>query len=237
MGGFSAVKGPITAKFSTIWERRRRSSADVDLDLTHASIKGLPGITKPAGKAAKVSFSLTRDDKGLQFDQLAVDVAPVQARGSVQLGSDLSLISAKFPQVKFSPGDEMRVEVTKSGDGYKINAHGGTFDGRPFLRMLTFSKSDQGPAADDDTADDKDADEKPAADKGMFGDKDIEVDLKAASLTGYNKTTLSGADLHLVKRGDNLREFTVSGRFPACDHYRQADQCQFAVAAIGTGHS
>ena len=138
MGGFSAVKGPITAKFSTILGAPPPLKADVDLDLTHAAIKGLPGITKPAGKAAKVSFSLTRDDKGLQFDQLAVDVAPVQARGSVQLGSDLSLISAKFPVVKFSPGDEMRVEVTKSGDGYKINAHGGTFDGRPFLRMLTF---------------------------------------------------------------------------------------------------
>lgn len=206
LGGLPGLKGPITAKFTAPLGGPPPLKSAVELDLTRAAVSGLPGMSKPAGKPGKISFNLTVDDKGMQIDQLAVDAAPMQARGSVQLGSDFSLISAKFPQVKFSQGDDMRVEVAKSGDGYKVGVRATTLDARPFLRNLTFAKSDH--AASDDAADDDDS-----ASKDATGGKTIEIDLKAASLVGYNKTVLSGADLHMARRGDNLRQFSVAGHF------------------------
>lgn len=209
LGALSNVKGPITAKLSAPLGVPPPVKANVELDLTHAAISGLPGISKPAGRPGKVAFTLGVDDNGTQLDQLAVDSGPVQVRGSVQLGADQSLVSAKFSQLKFSPGDDMHGEVAKAGDGWKIVLRGSAMDARPFLRKLTFAKSE--PSAANDTADasddDKDSD-KPAADA-----KDLEIDLKANVLTGYNKTALSGAELHLVKHGETMRQFSVSGHF------------------------
>lgn len=209
LGGLTGLKGPITAKFTAPLGGPPPMKSAVELDLTRASVSGLPGMSKPAGRPGKVAFNLTVDDKGMQIDQLAVDAAPMLARGSVQLGSDFSLLSAKFPQVKFSQGDDMRVEVAKSGDGYKVAIRAATLDARPFLRNLTFSKSDR---AGDDSADDDDSDSDGKS-KDAAGGKEIEIDLKATSLVGYNKTVLSGADLHMTRRGDNLRQFSVAGRF------------------------
>lgn len=207
LGSLSELKGPITAKLTAPLGAPPPMKSEVELDLTRAAITGVPGVSKPAGKPGKVSFNLTVDEKGTQIDQLAVDAAPIQARGAVQLGSDFSLIGAKFSQVKFSQGDDMRVEVAKAGEGYKVTIRGAVVDARPFLRNLTFSKSDHG-EADAAAQDDDDSSAKDAA-----GGKDVEIDLKANSLVGYNKTTLSGADLHMVRRGENLRQFSVGGHF------------------------
>ena len=38
----------------------------------------------------------------------------------------------------------MHVDVTKTDDGWKVNIRANTLDARPFLRNLTFNKSDEG---------------------------------------------------------------------------------------------
>jgi hypothetical protein len=202
-GSFSNLKGPIIAKVSAPLGAPPPVKAEIELDLTHASITGLP-ITKVAGRPGKIAFSITPADNGIQLDQVAIDAGAVQARGSVQLGSDQSLISAKFTQMKLSQGDDSHVDVIKTDDGWKVNIRASTLDARPFLRNLTFNKSDEGTDADSETDD---------ATKDAFADKDIEINLKANSLIGYNKTALSGADLHMIKHGDDLRAFSVSGHF------------------------
>jgi hypothetical protein len=183
--------------------------ADIELDLTKAAVVGLPGIAKPAGRPGKASFTLEVGDKGTQIEQLNVDAAPIQARGSVQLGSDGSMTSARFSQVRFSPGDDMRVDVAKSGSGFKMIVRATTFDARPFLQHLTFAKKSQSAAAD---ADDPHASKK-ADSKDAVGGKDFDIDLKSAVLKGYNKTVLSNVDLRIVKQGDKLHQFSIDGRF------------------------
>ncbi len=215
LGGLSNLRGPITARMSAPLGVPPPVKAEVELDLTRAAITGLPGISKPAGRPGKISFTLSPDGNGTQIDQLAVDAAPIQARGSLQLGSDLSLVSAKFSQLKFSQGDDMRAEVAKAGDGWKVAVHAAALDARPFLRNLTFAHPDPAAETAQHTESGKETAKESAKESGKeaLADKEIEIDLKATSLTGYNKTVLSGADLHLVKRGEALRQFAVSGRF------------------------
>jgi hypothetical protein len=211
-GSLSNVHGPILVKVNAPLGVPPPVKANVELDLTHAAISGIPGFSKAAGRPGKVSFTLGVDDNGTTLDQVAVDAAPVQIRGSVQLAADQSLVSAKFSQLRLSQGDDVRAEILKSGDGWKVNLRATTMDARPFLRNLTFAKADQTGAADpaDDKDKDKDVDK---TDKDVAPGKDIEIDLKATTLTGYNKTVLSGAELHMAKNGETLRQFEVSGKF------------------------
>ena len=211
LGALSNVRGPITAHFTTQLGASTAVKAQVDLDLSHAAIEGLPGITKPAGRPGKVSFNLASDDKGTRIDQLVIDAAPIRARGSIDLGSDLSLISAKFSQVRFSPGDDMRVEAAKAADGIKVVVRAAALDARPFLRNFTFAHADHA-AADSDSHKQEDRRSAAAAAETVAG-KSIDLDLKSTVMTGFNKTTASNVDLHLVKQGPALRQFALSGRF------------------------
>ncbi|MGA3303868.1 MAG: AsmA-like C-terminal domain-containing protein [Methylovirgula sp.] len=201
-GSFSNLKGPIIAKVTAPLGAPPPVKAEVELDLTHASITGLP-ITKVAGRPGKIAFSITPGGDGIQLDQVAIDAGAVQARGSVQLGADQSLIAAKFTQMRLSQGDDSHVDVMKTNDGWKVNIRANTLDARPFLRNLTFNKPD------DEDADAGSDDQS----KDAFADKDIEINLKANNLIGYNKTVLSGADLHIIKHGEDLHAFAVSGHF------------------------
>ncbi|MHB8886899.1 MAG: hypothetical protein ACYC5H_17785 [Methylovirgula sp.] len=213
LGALSNVKGPITARLTAPLGASDPIKAAVELDLTHAAIGGLPGITKPAGRPGKASFTLTSSDKGTQIDQLVVEAAPIQARGAIDLGSDMSLISAKFSQMRFSPGDDMRVDVSKAGNGTKVVIRAAALDARPFLRNLTFAHADHSVAAPGSDKDkDKDKDSADDSSDPMVG-KDMDLDLKSTILTGFNKVTLSNVDLHLVKNGDTFREFGVTGHF------------------------
>ena len=205
------VKGPITARLTAPLGASDPIKAQVELDLTHATITGPSGITKPTGRPGKASFALTSSDKGTQLDQLVIDAAPIQGRGAIDLGSDLSLTSAKFSQLKFSPGDDMRVDIAKAGNGMKVAVHAAELDARPFLRNLTFAHADHDTA---DHASHKEQDKDSVQDSGdVAAGKDMDLELKSTILTGFNKTRLSDVDLHLVKRGDVLRPVAVSGHF------------------------
>ena len=216
LDGLPGVKGPITARLTAPLGASDPIKAQVELDLTHATIASVPGIIKPVGRPGKASFNLISGDKGTQIDQLVVDAAPIQARGTIDLGSDLSLLSAKFSELKFSPGDDMRVDVSNAGNMTKLVIHAAALDARPFLRNLTFAHSDQ-EAADRDTAEpgshkNRDKNSAQASNAPMSG-KDMDLALQSTVLTGFNKVSLSNVDLHIVKHGDTFRQFEVSGHF------------------------
>jgi hypothetical protein len=168
----------------------------------HANVETAPGVVKPAGKPGKASFALTASDDKLQLDQVVYDAQPAQARGTIEISPDQSNISAKFTQVKLSPGDDMKVDLTKSGDGLKFVVRGTTIDARPFLKQLT-SAHESATTSGKETANSKEA----------ANAKDIEVDLKSGVLSGFNKQVLSNVELHVVKHGEQVRQFNLSGRF------------------------
>ena len=82
---------------------------------------------------------LAVNDDGTLLDQIVVDAGTIQARGNVQLGAGLSLIAAKFPQVKLSAGDDMKIDAIKTGETMKVIVRGTAIDARPFLKSLIFN--------------------------------------------------------------------------------------------------
>jgi hypothetical protein len=199
---FSNVTGPITAHINAPLGNQEQVKAQIEVDLSHANLEVAPGVVKAAGKPGKANFSLTIDDREhkILLDQIVFDAPPTQARGTVEIGTDQSDVTAKFSQVKFSPGDDMKVELTKAGDSLKFVVRGSAIDARPFLKHMTFAHPDQGPSEPSPLKDSSDA-------------KDIDLDLKSAVVTGFNKQVMSNVELRFAKRGEHLRQFAVSGRF------------------------
>lgn len=200
------LSGPLTAKIAANGiGQAQKTKAQIDLDLTRMTINaGMIGLAKPAGKAAKVSFAVTPSDTRIAIDPLVLDVGSLQGRGAVELGSDNSFQSAHFSSLKISPGDDMKVDVSKVEDALKLTIRGSTIDARPFLKALTQTPGDAPAAA-----------KSAKAEKREVSDafKGFDVDLKSGILTGFNKEVMTDVDMRLSKRGPQIRQFSVQGRF------------------------
>ena len=201
-GSIPGVSGPIGAKIAAPIGTGEKPKARVELDLGHAAIE-ISGISKPAGQPGKMTFTLAVNDTGTTLDQIVFDAGTIQARGSADLGTDFSLIAARFPQAKLSAGDDMKIEATRAGETMKVIVQGTTIDARPFLKSLIFSPPEHSSVAAGNGDDHKD--------NGPI--KEIEFDVKSAILSGYNKMIITGAELVYAKRGDQIQKFTFAGTF------------------------
>lgn len=200
--------GPMNAKISASLGPATpdKVKAQIDLDLAKTAVtSAFLGLAKPAGKPAKVSFGLSGADNHMVLDPVLIDVGTLQGRGSIELGPDNGVQSAHFTSLKVSPGDDMKVDAVKVDETIKLTIRGNTIDGRPFLHALT-QVSGEPSAAPAKTAK---AEHKEI--ESAF--KGFEIDLKSALLTGYNKQVMTGADLHLSKRGSLIQQFSVTGKF------------------------
>lgn len=172
-----------------------------EADLGRAAIDGLlPGFAKAAGKPGRASFTMTETTPGgvLELRDIVVDAAPAVIRGSATIGADGQIERADLSTLKMSPGDDMRVQVERSGAGYRLVVKGAVFDARPLLRGLT------GPDGKGDPKGGKDA---PA--------RDIEADLTLGIVTGFNGEALTGATVKLSTRGKDVRSARFQGKFNA----------------------
>jgi AsmA-like C-terminal region/Protein of unknown function len=201
-GSIPGLSGPIGAKITAPIGTGEKPKAKFDLDLGGAAIDTY-GISKPAGRPGRITFALAVNDTGTTLDQIVVDAGTIQARGSADLGADFSLIAAKFPQVKLSAGDDMKVDATRAGETIKVIVQGNTIDARPFLKSVIFNPADQNGNAAGSSDQHKDTD--PI--------KEIEFDVKAGILSGYNKAIITGTELRFAKRGEEIQQFSFSGNF------------------------
>ncbi len=165
----------------------------VEADLTKAGIDGLiPGFTKGAGKAGKLAFNLADRDGGYDLRDIALDAGQTSARGSAVISSEGGLERAELTALKLSPGDDLRVVVDKSGNGYKVAVRGAVVDARPFLKSLTGPEGKGGKETNV---------------------KDVEADIQVPIVTGFNDEALTNANFKLSLHGRDLRAGTISGRF------------------------
>ncbi|WP_375465087.1 DUF3971 domain-containing protein [uncultured Methylobacterium sp.] len=188
------LSGPIPVKATIpIGKLSTKAPIRVEADLQRAGIDGLlPGLAKGAGKAGRLTFSLVDTGSGLDLRDIVLEAASASARGSASITVDGALDRADLTSLKLSPGDDMRVTLERSGNGYRVGVKGAVADARPFLRALT-------------AADGKGARE--------GSPKDIEADIALAILTGFNEEALTGANLKLTLRGRDLRAASVTGKF------------------------
>ncbi len=199
--GVPGISGPISAVVSAPLGATDNVKADVELDLTHAGIEW-PGASKPPGRPGKAKFSLSIANGQTLLDQIALDAGPILARGAIVLGPDQSLQSAKFSQVKFSPGDDAKIDALRAGDTLKVTIRGATVDARPFLKTL-FASAEPDPAAAAALA--------AAAPPSPI--KAIDYDIKTTLLSGYNKQVLSGFEMKMLKQGDQYKQLSFYGQF------------------------
>ena len=206
--GITAIPGlvgPVGAHINASLGDPTKIKAQVELDLTKASVAAaFLGLTKPAGKPAKVAFSIAPGDNKMLIDPLNIDIAGLQARGSVEFGDENAFQAAHFSSFKVSPGDDMKVDVTKADDMFKLTIRGSTIDARPFLKALTSTPTNESTQISKSAkAEKKEAD--------SF--KGFDIDLKSGILTGFNKEVMTGVELKLSRRGAQIRQFAVQGRF------------------------
>ncbi|GEO98279.1 AsmA-like C-terminal region-containing protein [Methylobacterium haplocladii] len=166
----------------------------IEADLAKAGIDGvLPGWSKASGKPGKLAFTLVETASGgSELREIALDAAPVLARGSAAITAEGGFDRADITSLKLSPGDDMRVSVDRTGGLYKVSVKGAVADARPFLKALTSSDSKKGK--------DKDG-------------KDVEADIALNILTGFNGEALTGANLKLTMRDGDVRSAQIKGRF------------------------
>ena len=184
-----AITGPMPVKIAPAADASGPAAGfDVEADLTRTAIDGIiPGWTKPAGKAGKLSFRLSPGDDQTRFSKINLSASPVSVTGEAVTGKDGNLVSAKFDNFKISPGDDLRVELTRGGDNvFKTSVKGTAIDLRPYIKNFMAG-------AQTDT-------------------QDADLDLKAASAIGFGDEKGTALDLHLSRRGQGLTDFRFEGR-------------------------
>jgi AsmA-like C-terminal region/Protein of unknown function len=167
-----------------------RTSAEVEIDLTPAGIDNpVPGVSKPAGKPGKATFIVKPAPEGSSLSNVAIDLGAPMMRGSAQMGADGQIASATITQARIAPGDDFKADVVNSQSLLKISVRGTALDGRVFVKSLFEGTPTGQPPA-----------------------KDLDLDVKMATVAGANKQAITGLELAAYRRGGEMRVGSLRGK-------------------------
>jgi AsmA-like C-terminal region/Protein of unknown function len=170
-----------------------RASAEVEIDLTPASVDNpVPGVSKPAGKPGKATFVIKPAPEGSSLSNIAIDLGAPMMRGSAQMGADGSIESATITQARIAPGDDFKADVVNGQSTLKASVRGSALDARAFVKSLLDGTPSGQPAG-----------------------KDLDLDVKIATVTGANKQAINGFELSAYRRGGEMRLGSLRGRIGA----------------------
>lgn len=164
----------------------------VEADLTPVKVDNLlPGWVKPAGRAARATYTLVKSARSVRFEDLAIDGAGATVRGSVEIDNNSDIISVNFPVFALSEGDKVALKADRGNDGaLRVTMRGDIYDGRGFVKSSLAG----------------------AGDKGKSKQSDLDLDIKIGTVAGHNGETMRGLDLKLARRGGRIRSFTMSSK-------------------------
>jgi len=185
------LSGPLSLSLSLKGIGGKQVKGKGELDLTKASVSGLiPGWTRPSGKAQKANFSISiSPDETIRLDDLVIDDANLLLKGKAEIGADGALRSANLSSLRINPNDKISATIEKTTPGYKISVLGDTLDGRAFIKSAFSSSRGQGSIA-----------------------QDLDLDLKVATLAGFNGEILKGVELHAQTRNGILKDLKIDAR-------------------------
>jgi hypothetical protein len=189
-----ALAGPLPVKVSgRVGPDDREGRYSVEADLTALKIdNALPGWIKPAGKPARVAFTLVKQKSGLKFDDFLIDGSGVLAKGAIDLDSDGDLQSANFPVFATSDGDKASVRADRAADGtLRVSVRGDVYDGRNFIKAAMAGPSDP---------------------KTKARYPDLDLDIKLGVVLGHYGETLRGLDWKMSRRGGKVRTFVLNAK-------------------------
>ena len=179
------VRGPVGLKLKAPLDK---SGADVEIDLTRATLDSLGGPPwKTAGKAGKATFQLKPAGEGVTVSNLVIDAGSLAARGSAQFGPDGQLKTLKFGSLRMSPGDDLKLDLD-GGEHAKLTLRGASLDARGIIKGLT---------------------------GGEGGERDaqpLDLDVKVGAAVGYNREQISSFEMTGARRSGALTDLTARGR-------------------------
>lgn len=222
-GPETGISGPLQVKVTKPLGRSPDAPPRVEVDLARAAIDtGVPGVSKPAGRAGKATFNYVVDDDGPDLEDLTIESAPLLAKGRISLNKQNAFESASFSQLRLSPGDNLtKVEIGRDGAVTRLSVRGTVLDARPFVRDLF------------DT---------PAPTRGGRGNQnaapgpDFDLDLDVPILTGFNNEALGNSQLKLSRRSGAMRSIGYQGRIGKADlSIKQARQGDRVVVQSENG--
>ena len=166
---------------------------NVEADLTPVKIDNLlPGWVKPAGKAARATYTLVQNGKQVRFDDLTIEGGGATVKGSIELDGG-ALQSAQFSVFSLSDGDKVSLKADRSNDGVlRVVMRGDVYDGRGFIKSVFAGDSDGKKAQQKST--------------------DLDLDVKIGTVAGHNGETLRGLELKLSRRSGQIRSFSMSSK-------------------------
>jgi hypothetical protein len=166
----------------------------VDTDLTPVKIDNLlPGWVKPAGKAARATYTMTKSAKGgLRFDDLVVEGGGASVKGSFEIDASGDIASANFPTFSLSEGDKLTLKADRGSDNVlRVVMRGDVYDGRNFVKSSLAGAN---------------------TDRSKGKPVDIDLDIKIGTVAGHNGETLRGLDLKLTRRNGTIRSLSMSSK-------------------------
>lgn len=190
----SSVAGSIPVKLTgRVGDNVTDERMSVDADLTPVKIDNLlPGWVKPAGKAARVTQTVTKSPKGTRFDDLVIDSAGVSVKGSLDIDASGDIVSANFPVFSLSEGDKVTLKADRGNDNVlRVVMRGDVYDGRNFVKSSLAGSG---------------------GDKSKGKPTDVDLDIKIGTVAGHNGETLRGLDLKLTRRNGNVRSLSMSSK-------------------------
>ena len=125
----------------------------------------------------------------------------------MQLGSDGALQSAKLTQLRFAPGDDLKLDLA-GGPALKATLRGGQLDARGAIKGFLGKDSLSG------------------------GARDLDLDLKVGSVLGFNQQSIAGFELTLTRRAGVIKAIQAKGHFGQAQLTANKDE-----AGILTAHS
>ncbi|WP_425994149.1 DUF3971 domain-containing protein [Afipia sp. DC4300-2b1] len=166
----------------------------VEADLTAARIDNLlPGWTKVAGKATKMTFNVIQKPQGTRFEDIVIDGNGTSIKGSLEIDDKNDLVNASFPTFAPSEGDKANLKAERQPDGMlKVTMRGEVFDGRGFIKSAMSGR-------DPNT-------------KEKSKNFDIDIDAKLGALAGFYGEAVRSIDLKLTRRAGAIRSFSLSGK-------------------------
>ncbi|MCT4493733.1 YhdP family protein [Bosea minatitlanensis] len=200
-GAEAGISGTLPVKVTKSFGKGAEAPPRVEIDLTKVGLDGtVPGLSKPAGRPGKLSFSYIADADGPDLDDLSLDAGSAQIRGRVELNRQNALESASLSQFRISPGDNLKLDAKRDGNVTKLTIRGAVADLRPFIKTIQSpTQAGRGERSDQ---------QKPA---------DYDIDLEVPILTGFNNEAITSATLKASRRGGELRMINFQGRIGKAD--------------------
>ncbi len=130
------LKGPIGLSAKLTGHRGQLSDADMDIDLTPATLSyDLLGISKPVGVAAAAHATAKfGPHSAIQSENMTITGAGIQATGTLGFNEQGSLVSLSAPQVRAGATNDFALDLKRSGQGLDIDVRGRSLDGTQLAR-------------------------------------------------------------------------------------------------------